>query len=127
MGLSSRIATNLLSLSVNIDHVATLRQARKESVPDPVHAAASVELGGADGLTVHLRKDRRHISDRDVELLRRTVRTELTVEMAATEELLRFVGRVRPDQVTIVPEVRTEVTTTRGLSLSSEGKRLRLA
>ncbi len=112
------------SLSVNIDHVATLRQARRESFPDPVQAAALVELGGADGITVHLRQDRRHISDRDVELLRRTVKTELTVEMAATEGLIRIARRLKPDQVTLVPEVRTEVTTTCGLDLTRAGARL---
>jgi pyridoxine 5-phosphate synthase len=113
------------SLSVNIDHIATLRQARREVFPDPVHAAAAVELGGADGITVHLRQDRRHITDRDVELLRRIVKTELTVEMSATEDLLRLACRVKPDQVTLVPELRTEVTTTRGLDLVRG--RLRLA
>jgi len=127
MGLSSTIASVLLSLSVNIDHVGTLRQARMESIPDPVHAAALVELGGADGVTVHLRQDRRHINDRDVDLLRGTVKTELTVEMAVTDDLLRFVTRIRPSQVTIVPEVRAEVTTTRGLSLSRDSQRLRAA
>ncbi len=105
------------SLSVNIDHVATLRQARRESFPDPIHAAAAVEAGGADGITVHLRQDRRHISDRDVMLLRQTVKTALTVEMAVSADLVRFIRRVRPDQVTFVPEVRSEVTTTKGLDL----------
>ncbi len=114
----------MLSLSVNIDHVATLRQARMESFPDPVQAAAAVELGGADGITVHLRQDRRHISDRDVELLRSTVKTELTVEMAGTEELARLMSRIRPDQVTLVPEVKTEVTTTSGIDLLKERHRL---
>ncbi len=111
-------------LSVNIDHVATLRQARRESFPDPVQAAAFVELGGADGITVHLRQDRRHISDRDVELLRRTVQTELTVEMSATPEMMRIAARLKPDQVTLVPEVRTEVTTTAGLDIAAQGPRL---
>jgi pyridoxine 5-phosphate synthase len=112
------------SLSVNIDHIATLRQARQETFPDPVHAAVAVELGGADGVTVHLRQDRRHINDRDVELLRRTVRTELTVEMAATDDLVRLAARLKPDQVTFVPELRTEVTTTRGIDLARERKSL---
>jgi pyridoxine 5-phosphate synthase len=112
------------SLSVNIDHIATLRQARRESFPDPVHAAVAVELGGADGVTVHLRQDRRHITDRDVELLRQTVRAELTVEMAATEDLVRLACRVKPDQVTLVPELSTEVTTTRGLDIARERRRL---
>ncbi len=112
------------SLSVNIDHVATLRQARRESFPDPVQAAALVELGGADGITVHLRQDRRHINDRDVELLRRTVKTELTVEMAATDEMVRIARRLKPDQVTLVPEVRAEVTTTSGIDLTRTGMKL---
>lgn len=112
-------------LSVNIDHVATLRQARREAFPDPVQAAAFVELGGADGITVHLRADRRHINDRDVELLRRTVTTELTVEMAATEAMVRLMARIRPDAVTLVPEVRSEVTTTGGLDVVAVGAGLR--
>jgi pyridoxine 5-phosphate synthase len=111
-------------LSVNIDHVATLRQARLASVPDPVQAASAVELGGADGITVHLRRDRRHITNRDVELLRATVKTELTVEMAATDELVRLMARTRPDQVTLVPELKSEVTTTSGIDLLKEKSRL---
>jgi len=119
-----RIPATMLSLSVNIDHVATLRQARLESFPDPVQAAAAVELGGADGITVHLRQDRRHITDRDVELLRATVKTELTVEMAAVDDLVRLMTRIRPDQVTLVPELKTEVTTTNGIDLLKERIRL---
>ncbi|MGQ9678247.1 MAG: pyridoxine 5'-phosphate synthase [bacterium] len=111
-------------LSVNIDHIATLRQARREEFPDPVQAATLVELGGADGITVHLRQDRRHINDRDVELLRKTVKTELTVEMAAKPDLIRFACKVRPDQVTLVPELVTELTTTRGLDVVREAKSL---
>jgi len=114
----------MANLSVNIDHIATLRQARLESFPDPVQAAAAVELGGADGITVHLRQDRRHITNRDVELLRSMVKTELTVEMAATEELVRLMARVRPDQVTLVPELKSEVTTTSGVDLLKERRRL---
>jgi len=125
--LSPRIASVLLSLSVNIDHVATLRQARRESFPDPVQAAALVELGGADGVTVHLRQDRRHINDRDVRSLRDTLKTELTVEMAAVEEMLAFATRVKPAQVTLVPEVRAEVTTTSGLDLMRERAKLTVA
>jgi pyridoxine 5-phosphate synthase len=112
------------SLSVNIDHVATLRQARLESFPDPVQAAAAAELGGADGITVHLRQDRRHITNRDVELLRATVKTELTVEMAAVDELVRLMVRIRPDQVTLVPELKSEVTTTSGIDLLKDRGRL---
>jgi pyridoxine 5-phosphate synthase len=119
-----RIPAIVPILSVNIDHVATLRQARLESFPDPVQAAAAVELGGADGLTVHLRQDRRHITNRDVELLRATVKTELTVEMAAADELVRLMARIRPDQVTLVPEVKSEVTTTNGVDLLKERARL---
>ena len=112
------------SLSVNIDHVATLRQARLESFPDPVQAAAAVELGGADGITVHVRHDRRHITDRDVQLLRATVKTELTVEMAAADDLVRLMVRMRPDQVTLVPELKGEVTTMSGIDLLKERSRL---
>lgn len=93
--------------------------------PDPVQAAALVELGGADGITVHLRQDRRHINDRDVKLLRQTIKTELTVEMAAKPDLVKFACTVKPDQVTLVPELITEVTTTRGLDVVREAKRLR--
>lgn len=114
----------MVKLSVNIDHIATLRQARRESFPDPVQAAALVEMGGADGITVHLRRDRRHINDRDVRLLRETISTELTLEMAAVPSLIRFARSVRPDQVTFVPELRTEVTTTRGLDVVRERRKL---
>jgi len=107
----------VLLLSVNIDHIATLRQARQESFPDPVQAAVLVELGGAHGITVHLRQDRRHINERDVRLLRQTIKGELTVEMAAVTDIVSFVTRVRPDQVTLVPELTTEVTTTQGLDV----------
>jgi pyridoxine 5-phosphate synthase len=102
-------------LGVNIDHVATLRQARRAPEPDPVHTAVLAELGGADGITVHLRSDRRHIQDRDVEILRQVVRTRLNVEMAATQEMLRIALTVKPDQATLVPERREELTTEGGL------------
>ncbi len=125
VGFSPTIRSIVHTLSVNIDHIATLRQARQETFPDPVQAAALVELGGADGITVHLRRDRRHINERDVELLRKTVKTELTVEMAATEEMTRFAVRVRPDQVTLVPELRTEVTTSGGLDVAKRLAKLR--
>jgi pyridoxine 5-phosphate synthase len=107
----------MLRLGVNIDHVATVRQARRAAVPDPVHAAVLAELGGAHGITVHLRSDRRHIQDRDVEILRRTVKTRLNVEMAATEEMLRIALGVKPDQVTLVPERPEELTTEGGLDV----------
>jgi pyridoxine 5-phosphate synthase len=107
----------MLRLGVNIDHVASVRQARRAAVPDPVHAAVLAELGGADGITVHLRADRRHIQDRDVELLRRTVKTRLNLEMAATDEMLRVALTVKPDQVTLVPERPEELTTEGGLDV----------
>jgi pyridoxine 5-phosphate synthase len=102
-------------LGVNIDHVATVRQARRATEPDPIHAAMLAELGGADGITVHLRSDRRHIQDRDVEILRRVVKTRLNVEMAATQEMVKIALTVKPDQVTLVPERREELTTEGGL------------
>jgi len=105
-------------LGVNIDHVATLRQARRAAEPDPVHAAVLAELGGAAGITVHLRGDRRHIQDRDVEILRQVVRTRLNVEMAPTQEMIRIALTVKPDQATLVPERREEVTTEGGLDLA---------
>ncbi len=106
-----------MRLAVNIDHIATIREARKAKEPDPVAAAVIAELAGAEGITVHLRGDRRHIKDRDVELLRQTVRTKLNVEMAATREMIDAAVRVRPDQVTLVPERAEEVTTTGGLNV----------
>src|SRR5512134_3270965 len=109
----------MLRLGVNIDHVATVRQARRVKAPDPVHAAILAELGGADGITVHLRGDRRHIQDRDVQVLRQTVRTRLNLEMATTQEMTHLARTVKPDQVTLVPERREEVTTEGGLDLTS--------
>jgi pyridoxine 5-phosphate synthase len=114
-------------LSVNIDHVATVRQARRDVEPDPVHAALAAELGGADGITVHLREDRRHIQDRDVRILRETVRVELNLEMAATEEMLRIARELRPDLVTLVPERREELTTEGGLDVARSAGALRHA
>jgi pyridoxine 5-phosphate synthase len=105
----------MTKLGVNIDHIATLREARKTNEPDPVAAAAIAELAGADGITVHLRSDRRHIQDRDVELLRETVKTRLNVEMAATEEMVRIALDIKPDTVTLVPEFSGEITTQGGL------------
>jgi len=102
-------------LCVNIDHIATLRQARREAEPDPVAAAAIVEQAGAEGITVHLREDRRHIQDDDVHRLRRTVKTKLNLEMAATDEMVAVACRVRPDESTLVPEKREELTTEGGL------------
>jgi pyridoxine 5-phosphate synthase len=110
-------------LHVNIDHVATLRQARGVSYPDPVWAAAICELAGAHGITVHLREDRRHIQDRDLQLLRQTVRTELNMEMAATEEMIGIAVALKPDIVTLVPEKRQERTTEGGLDPSTPALR----
>jgi len=106
-------------LSVNVDHIATLRQARRGAEPDPVAAAVLAELAGADGIIVHLREDRRHIQDRDLRVLRQTVRTKLNLEMAATGEMQRIALDVRPDIVTLVPEKREELTTEGGLEVAS--------
>ena len=102
-------------LSVNIDHIATIREVRRTNEPDPVAAAAICELAGAHGITVHLRGDRRHIQHRDVKMLRETVKTRLNIEMAATDEMIGIALEVIPDQVTLVPELPGEVTTTGGL------------
>lgn len=108
----------MAKLGVNVDHVATVRQARGSNEPDPVTAAALAELAGADSITVHLREDRRHIQDRDVELLRRTVKTRLNLEMAATDEMVGIALKLLPDTVTLVPEKREELTTEGGLDVS---------
>jgi len=107
----------VVTLGVNVDHVATIRQARGINEPDPVTAAALAELAGAECITVHLREDRRHIQDRDVELLRKTVKTRLNLEMAATEEMIGIALKVLPDSVTLVPEKREELTTEGGLDV----------
>jgi pyridoxine 5-phosphate synthase len=107
----------MAKLGINVDHIATIRQARGGSEPDPVTAAAMAELAGADGITVHLREDRRHIQDRDVMLLRRTVQTHLNLEMAATDEMVTIAMQVVPDYVTLVPEKRQELTTEGGLDV----------
>jgi pyridoxine 5-phosphate synthase len=112
------------TLGVNIDHVATIRQARRTVEPDPVAAAVLAELAGADGITVHLREDRRHIQDRDVRLLRQTVRTHLNLEMAATDEMVDIALEVCPDYVTLVPERREEVTTEGGLDVAGQQQRM---
>ncbi|HEX6748696.1 MAG TPA: pyridoxine 5'-phosphate synthase [Longimicrobium sp.] len=112
-----------MRLYVNIDHVATVRQARGTDEPDPVRAAVLCELGGADGITVHLREDRRHIQDRDVELLMRTARTVVNLELAAASDVLALAERWRPHQATLVPERREEVTTEGGIELHSEAAR----
>jgi len=104
-------------LSVNVDHVATIREARRISEPDPVTAAAITELAGADGIIVHLREDRRHIKDRDLWLLRETVKTKLNLEMAPTKEMVKIALEVKPDMATLVPEKREELTTEGGLDI----------
>jgi pyridoxine 5-phosphate synthase len=104
-------------LGLNVDHVATVRQARGGAEPDPVTAAAIGELAGAEGITIHLREDRRHIQDRDLELLRQTVKTRLNLEMAATAEMVAIASRIRPEQCTLVPEKRQELTTEGGLDV----------
>jgi pyridoxine 5-phosphate synthase len=106
-----------MKLSVNIDHIATIRQARMANEPDPVYAAALAELGGADGITVHLRQDRRHIQDRDVELLRRVIKSKLNMEMAVSMEMVKLALKFKPDLCTLVPEAKDEITTSGGLDV----------
>ena len=113
------------TLAVNVDHVATLRQVRRGGEPDPVAAAHAAELAGAVGIIVHLREDRRHIQDRDVEILRRTVQTSLNLEMAATPEMQGIALKVRPDLVCLVPEKRQELTTEGGLAVAGREKKLK--
>jgi pyridoxine 5-phosphate synthase len=104
-------------LGVNVDHVATLRQSRRTTYPDPVAAVVLAELAGADQITIHLREDRRHIQERDLQILRRTVATKLNLEMAATQEMVKIAYEVKPDVVTLVPERREELTTEGGLDV----------
>lgn len=112
------------SLMVNIDHVATLREARGIHYPEPVYAAGIAEMAGASGIIVHLREDRRHIKDRDVKLLREAVRTKLNLEMAATAEMVSIATEIRPDMVTLVPEKRQELTTEGGLDVAGQSRKL---
>jgi pyridoxine 5-phosphate synthase len=114
-----------MRLYVNIDHVATLREARKTDEPDPVQAAAAAERAGADGITVHLREDRRHIQDADVTALARSVRTVLNLELGAHDEIVRLAARITPFQATLVPEKRQEITTEGGLALRKTDRRLK--
>jgi len=107
----------MAGLAVNVDHIATLRQARGTNYPDPVAAAVLAELAGADGIVAHLRQDRRHIQDRDVHLLKKTVLSKLILEMAATDEMIKIASDVKPDLVTLVPEKREELTTEGGLDI----------
>jgi pyridoxine 5-phosphate synthase len=113
-----------MRLCINIDHVATLRQARKEHEPDPVFAAALCELAGADGIVCHLREDRRHINDRDLRLLKETVKTKLDLEMAATDEMVKIAKVIKPDMITLVPEKREEITTEGGLNINAAKDRI---
>jgi pyridoxine 5-phosphate synthase len=114
----------MTALGVNIDHVATVREARKTNEPDPVWAASLAELGGADGITLHLREDRRHIQERDLELLRQTVAVKLNLELACDDDVLAIACRARPQQATLVPERREEVTTEGGLDAAGQRSRV---
>ena len=110
----------MIELGVNVDHVATIREARKDKEPDPVAAASICEIAGAHQITVHLRGDRRHIQDRDVEILRKTIKSKLNLEMAATDEMIQIATRILPDQATLVPEKRQEITTEGGLDVAGQ-------
>jgi pyridoxine 5-phosphate synthase len=115
----------MATLGVNIDHIATLRQMRGTSYPDPVAAASIAELAGANGITVHLREDRRHIQDRDVRILRETVESKLNLEMSRARSIVRIACGIRPDQTTLVPEKREELTTEGGLDVFRQEKEVR--
>ena len=123
--LASKRREKMIKLAVNVDHVATLREARGISEPDPVLAAGICELAGAEGIVVHLREDRRHIQDRDVRLLRQTVKTKLNLEMGAAKEIIQFALDLLPDMVTLVPEKRKELTTEGGLNAAGQKKKLK--
>src|SRR6187401_3455384 len=115
----------MIELGVNVDHVATVRQARRTYEPDPVWAAIEAHLGGADGITVHLREDRRHIQDQDVRRLRELTHIKLNLEMAATREMVGIAQRLRPEMAMLVPEGRHEITTEGGLDVKGQEKRLK--
>ena len=117
----------MIELGVNVDHVATVRQARRTYEPDPVWAAVEAHLGGADGITVHLREDRRHIQDEDVRRLRELTHIKLNLEMAATDEMVAIAGRIKPEMAMLVPEGRHEITTEGGLDIVSQEKSLKKA
>ena len=117
----------MIRLGVNVDHVATVRQARRIDVPDPVEAALIAESAGADGITVHLREDRRHIQERDVQILRERLQTKLNLEMAVTPAMLAFAENVRPNDACFVPEKREELTTEGGLDVASHRQKIREA
>ena len=125
LALKRKRREKMIRLAVNVDHVATLREARGITEPDPVLAAGICELAGAEGVVVHLREDRRHIQDRDVRLLRQTVKTKLNLEMGAAEEIIKFALELKPDMVTLVPEKRKELTTEGGLNVVGQQKKLR--
>jgi pyridoxine 5-phosphate synthase len=114
----------VIRLGVNVDHVATVREARRVEVPDPVEAALLAEKAGADGITVHLREDRRHIQERDVDLMRRRLRTKLNLEMAVTPAMVAFAERLRPDDACFVPEKREELTTEGGLDVAGNKQKV---
>lgn len=114
-------------LAVNVDHVANVRQARRIDIPDPVDAAVLAELAGAHGIVVHLREDRRHIQERDVEILRKVVKTKLNLEMAATDEMIKLACNIKPDVSTLVPERRQELTTEGGLDVKANLKEIKRA
>jgi len=113
-----------IALGINIDHVATLRQARRGRYPDPIHAALSAEMAGADSITLHLREDRRHIQDNDVRVLRGLLKTHMNLEMAVTDEMIRIAGEVQPADCCLVPEKREEITTEGGLDVAGQIPRL---
>ena len=117
----------MIRLGVNVDHVATVRQARQTDVPDPVEAALLAETAGADGITVHLREDRRHVQERDVQLLRERVQTKVNLEMAVTPAMVAFAENLRPDDACFVPEKREELTTEGGLDVASHRQKIREA
>ncbi len=125
MYLSKNLSRDTLKLGVNIDHAATLRQARGELYPDPVHAAQICEQEGADSIVCHLREDRRHIQDKDVFNLRKSVTTRLNLEMSLNADILKITGRVKPDMATIVPERRQEITTEGGLDILRHFKKVK--
>lgn len=116
-----------IALGVNIDHVATLRQARRIDYPDPLHAALLAEQSGADSITLHLREDRRHIQDRDVTLMRQVLKTRMNLEMAVTDEMIRIACAIRPQDCCLVPESRQEVTTEGGLDVAGQSARIAAA
>jgi pyridoxine 5-phosphate synthase len=126
-GYTTGVNIAMIKLGVNIDHIATIRQARRGREPDPVWGAAIAEMNGADGITIHLREDRRHIQDRDARLLRETVRTRLNLEMAVAEQIVQCALTLKPDMATLVPEKREEVTTEGGLDVAGRVKQVATA